>query len=131
MRIIIESLNENQPGVITVFGRTKIGSIKGLWKSKDAPLLNEEYDVELSLPMLLGSDVSVENVSLSPQAEVNSDETLYLRGTCEVIDEDDIYVVRFDANWIEMLEIENTDINVSDVISFTVNVNQVEIFPIV
>jgi len=94
------------------------------------PLLNAEYDVELSLPMLLGSDVSVENVSLSARAEINTDETMYLRGTCEGINEDNIYIVRFDSNWVEMLEIENTNICVGDVISFTMNVNQVEVFPI-
>ena len=130
MRITIESIKENQSGLITVFGRTKIGHIKGLWKSKNVPSLNEECDVELTLPMLLGSGVSIENVSLSPRAEVNPDETVYLRGICEAIDEDDIYIIRFDDNWIEMIEIVNANIRVSDVVSFKVDVNQVEIFPI-
>lgn len=131
MRIIVDRLNENQNGKIFISGLTKKGSIKGVWKSKDRPVLNEEYDVELSLPMLRGDDISVENASLSAQVEVHNDEILYFRGLCEVIDEDDIYVVRFDSNWIEMLEIENTNISVNEVISFKVNVNQVEIYPIV
>jgi len=130
MRIKIESSNEMKNGEITISGKTKIGALKGLWKSKDAPFLNEEYDVELTLPMLYGDDISVEKESLSAQALVDLDDMLYLRGTCEGIDEDNIYIVRFDSNWIEMLEIENTNIIVNDVISFKVNVNQVEIYPV-
>ena len=57
-------------------------------------------------------------------------ERLYLRGKCEIIDEDDIYIMRFDTNWIEMLEIEHNEIKVNDIISLMVPIDQVEIYPV-
>jgi len=130
MKILIETLYETQEGKIIVTGRNPIGLIKGTWKSINIPLVNEEYDVELTLPILSGDAVMIEESHLPAQSLVDSNDRLYLRGKCEVIDEDNIYVIRFNTNWIEMLEIEANKIDVNDIISFTVPVNQVEINPI-
>lgn len=130
MRLLIETMNKSEDEKITVTGRTSIGDFKGIWKSKDVPLVNEDYDVELTLPLLSRDSVKVEESQMSAQSMVDLDERLHLRGKCEVIDEDDIYVIRFDNNWIEMLEIEPNEIKVNDIISLMVPVNQVEIYPV-
>lgn len=130
MRLLIETMIKSQDEIITVTGRNSIGDFKGIWKSKDIPLVNEDYDVELTLPLLSGDSVKIEDSQLPAQSVVDSEERLNLRGKCEIIDEDDIYVVRFDTNWIEMIEIESNEIKVNDVISLMVPVNQVEIYPI-
>lgn len=92
-------------------------------------MVNEEYYVKITLPLLSGDVVRIEKNQLSAKSIVDSEERLYLRGKCEAIDKYDIYAIKFDTNWIEMLDIEPNKIGANDVISFTVPVNQVEICP--
>jgi len=130
MRLFIVTVNKSEDGKVIVTGKTSIGDFKGIWKSKDVPLVNEDYDVELTLPLLSRDSVKIEEPHLSAQSMLDLNERLYLRGKCEIIDEDDIYIMRFDTNWIEMLEIERNEIKVNDIISLMVPIDQVEIYPV-
>lgn len=58
-----------------------------------------------------------------------SDNQVQFKGICEEID--DVYVIRFCDDWIEMIAIENDDFSVhqGDAVSFSVSYDRIGIYP--
>ena len=128
MRVIITNI-ENRDNQIYVTGETAIGSIKGKWCYRESPILGETYFFELSIDELDRNEISVINgKAFCPSINFNGNKVQF-KGICEEID--DIYVMRFSDDWIEMLSIKNDDFSIKrgDVVSFSINYDLIEIYP--
>ena len=81
---------------------------------------------EINIPMLTYTQVAVAD-GFTPSVSINGGAVSFV-GRCESID--DIYVIRFAADWLTMVEIEGADgmINEGDMIAFSVDGRQIEIF---
>ncbi len=130
MRIFIESAIKDKNNLVTITGKTKIGNLSGIWKSNIEPVIGEDYDVELTLPPLCGNSIAVLEPNLQPMVIVKPNDKILFRGRCEMIDEDDVYIIRFDTNWIEMVEFESENVKINDVIEFLLSVDQIEVYPV-
>ena len=128
MRMSIANV-EYENDYIYVTGNTSIGSIKGKWCYKEKPILGETYFFELSIDEFERNEITIlgdEQVSPSVYCR---DERVEFQGICEEID--DIYVIRFAIDWIEMISIENDDFTIKkgDAISFSLNYDHIGIYP--
>lgn len=129
MRVTIE-LVERLNGLTKVICRHNIGRIQGIWKSKTIPQLGEKYNVEISLPLLNTNDICVLNKNrFFYSTTVDKDGQTFFRGKCEFIDDDDVYIIRFFSDWIQMLEIQSGNIKIDDIIQFSVDNEKIEIYP--
>lgn len=127
MRIIITVI-ENMENNIIVNCNTNIGILKGIWRGRNTPFLNSVYHVEFALADIDYVDVLSENkedISVSLK-----NDTVFFNGICEDYD-GEIHYIRFAHDWLQMIYIEENgqEINSRDNISFTLNYNQIEIFP--
>ncbi len=127
MRFIIEEV-EYQEKLIVVTGNTAVGTIKGIWKYEQEPVVGGRYHVELSIYCPSKCDRK-QDKKLYPSVCL-SDDMVIFKGICEDIDEE-VYFVRFDGDWLEMIEIQEIDSKYKrgDVVAFSASYYGVEIYP--
>ena len=127
MRFVIEEA-EYQEKLIIVAGNTTVGTIKGIWKYKQDPVVGGRYQVELSIYYPSECDIK-QDKKLYPLVCLNDDMVIF-KGICEDIDEE-VYFVRFDVDWLEMIEIKEIGSNYKkgDVMAFSASYYGVEIYP--
>lgn len=127
MRLIIDEVKQ-QENITIVTGRTPVGTIKGIWKYTKPPVINESYHVELSMTYPCEVDIS-QKEKLFPSVYLDND-TVIFNGICEGID-NEVYYVRFDIDWIEMLDINaiTPKKKNGDYISFSAGFYDIEIYP--
>lgn len=128
MRMIIANV-EYENDYIYVTGNTSIGSIKGKWCYKEKPILGETYFFELSIDEFERNEITILGDEQFSPSVYFRDECVEFKGICEEID--DIYVIRFAIDWIEMISIENDDFTIKkgDTISFSLNYDRIGIYP--
>lgn len=128
MRMIIANV-EYENDCIYVTGNTSIGSIKGKWCYKEKPILGKTYFFELSIDEFDRNEVSILSDEQFKPSVYFRDECVEFKGICEQID--DIYVIRFAIDWIEMISIENDDFTIKkgDAISFSLKYDYIGIYP--
>lgn len=114
-------------GRFLVRAANDIGEFMGIWCSDQPPSIGAKVFAEINIPMLTYAQVAVAD-SFTPSVSINGG-TVSFVGRCESID--DIYVIRFAADWLTMVEIKGADgmINEGDMIAFSVDGRQIEIFP--
>lgn len=128
MRMIITNIEYKNERTY-VIGNTHIGNIKGEWCDKEMPILGATYFFELNIGDLDKKEISVlSNEQLGSSVEFN-DNRVQFKGICEQID--DVYIIRFSDDWIEMISIANDDfsIKIGDAISFSISYDRVGIYP--
>lgn len=114
---------------IYVTGNTSIGTIKGKWCYKESPIVGKTYFFELSIEELNRDKISIiDDEQFHPSVYLD-DKQVQFKGICEAID--DIYVIRFSIDWIEMISIENDDFTIKegDSISFSLSYKCIDIYP--
>ncbi len=128
MRMIIKEI-ENIDKCTYVIGNTDIGNVKGIWNYSELPVLNGSYFLELNIRKIDRPKISIVNQNnlfccVSPDGKRVS-----FCGICEEIE--DVYIVRFAPDWIEMIEVKNDDFTIhkNAVISFSINCDVVSIYP--
>jgi len=128
MRMIITNI-ECKDEHIYVTGETGIGSIKGKWCYRDLPIVGAIYFFELSIDELDKNEISVIYDERFCASVNLRDNQVQFQGICEEVD--DVYIIRFADDWIEMISIENDDfiINKGDKISFSLNYECIGIYP--
>lgn len=129
MRIIINTV-ERENDTVIVCANTEVGAIKGIWRNKEIPTGGEAYFVELTIKdfsqkitYFLSDNDTRTNVILK------NNEMLFT-GYCEDMD-DEVYYIRFDRDWLEMVEIpeDGVEINRGDYVMFSAYYKDVLIFP--
>ena len=128
MRMIITNV-EYENEYIYVTGNTSIGNIKGKWCYKEKPILGEIYFFELSIDEIERDEITALGDEMFNPSVYFRDECVEFKGICEEID--DVYVIRFAIDWIEMISIENDDFTIKkgDTISFSLNYDRIGIYP--
>lgn len=108
-----------------VYCRTPIGNFKGIWAENDAPCIDEEYYVELAIGKLVnGITISeVHEYSVS----TNVDQIDFI-GLCEGVDDEVLYI-RFNVDWIEMMDIVDGVKVGKDFVTFSAEYRQIRIYP--
>lgn len=129
MRIVIDSIIGQADCKYEVIVKLENGNLKGMWKGNQIPLIGETYDAELSFPpvILLNSD------KIESKVSIIKDHKVEFYGTCEDIDDDiddDVYIIRFADNWIEIVDGINNDIRRGDNINFVLTDTDILIYPI-
>lgn len=128
MKIILKNI-EYENDCIYVTGVTSIGSIKGIWSYSEKPIIDQEYFCELSINDINRNEISVvRNTDFHSKVLVDKREVIF-KGVCEEIDE--IYVIRFAEDWIEMIAIIDDDFSIKkgDSIQFSTNCECISIYP--
>lgn len=126
MKIILSN-KQLVNNMIVVEGTTEIGSIKGLWKCAEKPVIGEIYFVELSIENLHRNQIWIKENMKKPKVYTEG-EYVWFRGICEDIDE--VYYIRFALDWLEMVEInEDNTIKVGDCILFNQRYDHIAIYP--
>lgn len=128
MRLIITNV-EKKDDHIYVTGETAVGNIKGKWCGRESPISGGTYFFELSIDELDRNEISVINDKIFWPSVNFSGNKVRFEGICEEID--DVYVVRFSYDWIEMLSIKNDDFSIKrgDAISLSINYDLIGIYP--
>ena len=119
---------ETKADIIYVSGNTYTGCLKGIWKSKTAPETGVKYNIELSFADTVGKNVYINNGILKPGMDIDGGRVIF-NGVCEDIDE--TYFIRFSADALEMIDLENADINIQkgDMLIFSAAFDEIEIYP--
>lgn len=126
MKIVISS-KQLTSDVIIIEGTTEIGTIKGVWKYGEEPVVGKAYSVELSIENLHKEQIWVEKNMKEPKTYMEG-EYVYFIGTCEDIDE--VYYIRFALDWLEMIEVDADNIiNIGDCILFKQSYDLIDIYP--
>lgn len=127
MRFVIDEV-QYQKEMTLVTGMTSVGTIKGIWKYREPPVVGGHYHVELSIYYPSETDI-LHKGKCVPSVYLDKDMVTFT-GFCEYVDEE-VYYLRFDIDWIEMLEISEipSKKNIGDYISFTANIYGIEIYP--
>ena len=127
MRFIINKI-EYESNLIIVTGNTSIGSLKGIWIYAQPPVIEELYHIELTIYSLTQLEMK-QNKKLKPSIYLSGD-TITFKGICEDIDSD-VYFLRFDIDWIEMIEIVQLprQKKIGEYIFFSANYHERKIFP--
>lgn len=128
MRIIITNV-EYENNHIYVIGNTDIGNIKGEWYCHEIPILGETYFFELHISDLDKNEILVMgDKQFCPSVDF-SENRVQFKGICEKID--DVYVIRFSCDWIEMISIKNDDFQIKkgDVVCFSISYDRIGIYP--
>lgn len=109
MRMIISNIEYENEGIY-VTGNTGIGSIKGKWCNAEKPVQGETYFFELNIDDFDRNLISIiYDESFTPSVNYRNN-CVEFKGICEAID--DIYIVRFAIDWIEMIAIKNDDFTI-------------------
>lgn len=129
MRIRITAVDYQEEHII-VSCDLGIGMLKGIWKGKDLPILNSDYDVEFTL-----KDMNSEQVKILTGTQENilvkiKDNNIFFTGICENYDEE-IYDIRFADDWLQMISMKENcqSIHVDDKILFWMHYHQITIYP--
>lgn len=128
MKLIITGI-ENKNDNVYVTGNTDIGNIRGKWCYKDAPVLEETYFFELDIEEVARDTILIlRDEKFCPSVCVKNEQVEF-KGICEQID--DIYVVRFATDWIEMISVKDDDFSIKkgDAIAFSVSCNEIGVYP--
>lgn len=128
MRMTITNI-EYENSRVYVIGDTSIGNLKGEWCDKKIPILGETYFFELSIDDLDKKEILVIDNKQFCSSVNFSDNQVQFKGICEEID--DVYVIRFCDDWIEMIAIENDDFSIKkgDAVAFSISYNCIGIYP--
>lgn len=128
MRMVITNIERNDKSIY-VTGDTSVGSIKGRWCYNEEPILEETYFFELSISEIDRSKISIFRDEEFRVSVNLCDTQVLFKGVCEEID--DVYVIRFAKDWIEMITIENDDFSIKkgDGISFSISYDNIGIYP--
>ena len=128
MRMIVTNI-EYKNNCTYVIGNTGIGNIKGVWCYKDIPVLGETYFFELNICDLHMNEISVMGGEEFCSSVDVCDNKVQFKGICEEID--DVYVIRFSDDWIEMISIEDDDFSIKkgDAVSFSISFDHIGIYP--
>ena len=127
MRFGIEEVMQHG-GMTIVTGRTSVGRVKGIWKYEEPPVIGQAYHVELSIDYPCEADI-VKKKKMFPSV-VLVEETAIFQGICEDMDED-VYYVRFDVDWLEMMDIHvfASQKKKGEYLSFSANIYGIIIYP--
>lgn len=128
MRMIITNIERNDKSIY-VTGNTSVGNIKGCWCHKEEPILEETYFFELGTGEIDRSKISIfRDKEFSASVNLCDTQVLF-KGVCEEID--DVYVIRFSKDWIEMISIGNDDFSIKkgDGVSFLLDYDNIGIYP--
>ena len=128
MRMIITS-TELRNGDTYAACSTAIGNICGKWCGKKPPIAGKTYFFELGIDELDRNDISIiDDRQFRPSVRLD-DNFVHFEGICE--NADDIYVIRFCDDWIEMISIKNDDFTIcrGDNIAFSLSCDRIGIFP--
>lgn len=128
MRMIIKSVSYKNNNVC-IIGETCIGTVKGMWCGKGTPQIGKTYFFELNIADVDANDVQIISDEYSETGVFSCSDIVKFVGICESID--DVYVIRFSHDWIEMICIvgESVSIRIGDVISFSIDYEKIEIYP--
>ena len=128
MRMTITNI-EYENSRVYVIGDTSIGNLKGEWCDKKIPILGETYFFELSIDDLDKKEILVIDSKQFCSSVNFSDNQVQFKGICEEID--DVYVIRFCDDWIEMIAIENDNFSIKrgDAVAFSMSYNRIGIYP--
>lgn len=128
MRLIISDIQYDDDSII-IYGITNIGIVKGIWKSKERPILCKHYSVEMDYREF-ERQISIEQ-SQNVYTEIcQIDNTVHFCGKCEDMDED-VYYIRFAVDWLDMVEIPEGEVELKqgDFVSFSVKFDSIWIYP--
>lgn len=128
MKMVISNI-ECEKDCVYVTGNTSIGSIKGKWCDKENPILGETYFFELNIDEFDRNKISILSDEQFRPSVYFRDKYVKFRGICEAID--DIYIIRFAIDWIEMISIENDDFTIKkgDAVLFSLDYDCIDIYP--
>lgn len=126
MRFVVERCQQNGNNLV-VTGTTAIGTLKGIWNSDQEPVPGQTYHVELQIEH--PSEIPQSAALSCPWVGLVSDTVLFA-GLCEDRDSE-VYYLRFDADWLEMLETEvlTTPKKIGDTISFSADWHNITLYP--
>lgn len=127
MRLLICEINR-QRDLIIISAATPLGTIKGVWNGREAPAIDTVYHAELIIDHL--TELSSEQ-SAPPAPGVSTEgDIVTFQGICEAMDED-VYFVRFDIDWLEMIDISELAFpkKEGDFMSFSANCSDIGIYP--
>lgn len=127
MQLIIDEI-EYQGEFPTVTGKTAVGTVKGIWKYIKAPVVGKNYRVELDVAYPEEVCAS-EKGQLFPSVYLDNGKVIF---TCVCEDSDsEVYYLRFDNDWIEMLDIDiiTSGKKKGDYIIFSADYNNIGIYP--
>lgn len=126
MRLEVNQI-EYEKDMIIITGTTEIGTVKGVWKYREQPIVNKGYFVELSY---MKFEKELHKSSTRILNTLMCEDTITLIGRVEDIDEE-VYYIRFAVDWLDMVEINNScdRINKGDFVSFSVRYNDIWIYP--
>lgn len=130
MRFVIDEI-EVQMCVTYVTGRTAVGTIKSVWHNAQVPLIGQHYHVELDIYAPADAGISCLERSKRRCPSVHFDgQNVLFHGICEDIDET-VYYVRFDLDWLEMIEINELAVlyTKGECMSFSASYYFIEIYP--
>lgn len=127
MRLIIDKI-EQQERMMLITGKTSVGTIKGIWKYTEPPIIGNNYHIELSIDYPCEINI-LQEIQSVPCVFLNNDKAVF-KGICEDIDED-VYYLRFDIDWLEMLDVNiiATEKQIGDYISFSASIYDIKIYP--
>lgn len=108
-----------------VYCRTPIGDFKGIWAGNDVPRIDEEYHIELSIGKLL-NEIAISEVH-EYLVSTNADQIDFI-GLCEGADDEVLYI-RFNIDWIEMIDIIDGVKIGDDFVTFSADYRQIKIYP--
>ena len=128
MRMTVTNI-EYENSRVYVIGDTSIGNLKGEWCDKKIPILGETYFFELSIDDLDKKEILVIDNKQFCSSVNFSDNQVQFKGICEEID--DVYVIRFCDDWIEMIVIENDNflIKKGGAVAFSISYDRIGIYP--
>lgn len=126
MQFVINKI-ECQGESLIITGNTTLGTIKEVWKYAQAPIDGKKYHVELTI--VSPSEISISGKTLFPSVHLENENVIFL-GVCEGYD-NEVYYLRFDVDWIEMLDIDviTSGKKKGDYILFSANYHNIAIYP--
>lgn len=127
MRLLICEINR-QRDLIIISAATPLGTIKGVWNGREAPAIDTVYHAELTIDHLTELSFG-QSVPPAPGVSTEGDIVTF-QGICEAMDED-VYFVRFDIDWLEMIDISELAFpkKEGDFMSFSANCSDIGIYP--
>lgn len=127
MRLVINEA-KYQENLTIVTGKTTIGTIKGIWKNTENPVIGNKYHVELSINFPHEAHIQPKEKQFPFVSSDNAG--VIFGGVCEGFD-NEVYYLRFETDWIDMLDINaiSSKKQKGDYISFTANYYDIEIYP--
>lgn len=126
MRFVVTSCQRDGSNRV-VTGTTAIGTLKGVWNSDQEPIPGQTYHVELQIEH--PSEIPPSAARPCPWVGLVSD-TVRFAGLCEDRDSE-VYYLRFDVDWLEMLETEvlTAPKEIGESVFFSANWHSIALYP--